>query len=81
MSWFTRKLIAVAWCLAPCLLRGEPACDVREIVTGHPALVLKITERLPRVPISGGRVARTYDEFVRVADLDSRQITFIDPSL
>ena len=79
MNRYMRKLIAVAGCcLAPCLLRGELAYDVRETVSGHPALVLKISERLTRVQISGSLVSRSYDEFVRVEDLDSRQITFID---
>lgn len=78
MNWYMRKLIAVAGWLAPFLLRGELAYDVRETVTGHPALVLKTTERLSRVQIRDSAVARSYDEFVRVEDLDSRQITLID---
>lgn len=59
--------------------RAELAFDIRQTISGHPAFVLKTSERVWHVQISGGMIAHLYpEEFTRVETIDSRQITLID---
>jgi hypothetical protein len=57
---------------------AEMSFDVRQTITGHPALVRKTSERVWRVRISGANIATLDDEFTRVESIDSQQVTLID---